>query len=410
MATHEIDELLREVSTQMASSQLTRRSSGHSGRTSASLRREVARVMKTNSAGCSPRSVGRRKTTISQSAARHRSTLDDHYDNMLSLDGQQPNTQSRPQQYKRPISWHPSSLTPGNTVDQSRASETEGIQFPIQDSRGNQTLGINGLWTPSLFANLHATNPTASMAPPEANYMPYKLAESSEYDSYPSLPGSTAYPYGPLSVPDPAPYSASEVYEGIANLQYSSSIYPYQNWSGLPGAAAIDISAPPTPDFLPIQHPPLALAEPEYDRSTRLPKQPSRELVGMGLYDDPEDSSTLGLVGRPLQSLPRPQALAYTRHLSAGKGLKLEETWQPLPEENLEQADESYSSDGSDEELPQANAFQSTHQLPVPAASDLSNHTFYFESDDTFDGRMFFNDTMSAMDTKAQGVALDTFA
>jgi len=405
MATHEIDDLLRDVSTQMASSRLTRRSSGHSVRTQASLRRKVARVMKTNSAGSSPLSIGRRKTTTSQSAARHRSTLDDHYDNMLSRGGQQPNAHSRPQQFKRPISWHPSSLAPGNTLGQPQASETEGIQFPIQVLRGNKTVANNGLLTPSLYPNVHAITSTDSIPPLQASY---KMAESRVYDSYRSILGPTAYPYGPLSFSDPAPHSGLEACRGIANLQYSSPVYTCQNWSGFPGAAAIDITAPPTPDFLPIQHPPNALTEPGYGRTA--PKKSSRELVGMGLYDDPEDSSTLHSVGKPLQLLPRPQALAYSQHQSVGKGLKLEETWQPPLEEDLEQADESYSSDGSDEELPQATAFQSTHQLPAPAASDLSNHTFYFESDDTYDGRMFFNETMSAIDSKAQGAAFDPFA
>lgn len=407
MSRHEIDDLLRDVSTQMARSQLTRHSSGRSGHTSASLKSKVARVMKINSAGNSPRSIGRRKTTTSQSPARRQPTLDDHYDNMISR-GHHSNAQSRPQQYRRPISWHPSSLAPGNPSSQPWGSETKGPRFPLQASRGNQTVALNGPSTSSLFPDPHVLSSTNPIRPIEATYMPHQLADFySRDDSYPPLPGPAVYPYGPLSFSDPTSASALGSYRAVADMPHSSPKHPSQNWLGLCEGAAIAVTAPASPDFLPMQHPSFHSAERE---RTRLAKQSSGELVGVGLYDNPEDTSTLDKLGRPLPAFRRLQNLAFSRHQSAGKGLKLEETWQPPSEEDLDQADENSSSDGSEEELPQACAFPGTHQLPVPASSGLANHTFYFEGDDGYGGRMFYDETMSAIDSKTHGVVFDSLA
>lgn len=407
MATYKIDDLVRDVSTQMANSQLTRRSSGQSHRTPNNLRRNAARVMKTNSAGSSPRNIERRKTVMSQAPTRHRSTLDDHYTNMLSFGGQQPITQDRQQPATRPRSWHPSSLAQGHSHGQP-----EPAVHQFRDSKRIQTTANSVSLPSSIQSNLYVPNPTILNPSLGAGYHTQQMM-SNEYQQYPYAVGPDIYPYGPLSLSDPSANSSFYTRRGFYNPQDSSSVHSYNSWSGGPAAATFDVTTPSTPDILPIQHPPHPAVSSNWHQGSQLAKQSSKELVGMGLYDVPDSSTSFGSVGEPLQYFLLSQTGPYPLYQPTGKGLKLEETWQPpAAEENLDQADENYSSDGSEDEPPRASVHQGAPQvqLPLPTGPDLSNHTFYFENEDTYDGRVFLNETMSAIEAKVPVAGFDAFA
>ena len=405
MATYKIDDLVRDMSTQMANSQLTRRSSGQSHRTPNNLRKDAARVMKTNSAGNSPRNIGRRKTVISQAPTRHRSTLDDHYDNMLSFGRQHAIEHNRPQHFTRPKSWHPSSLAQGYKYNgQSEAA----VPRQFQDSKTIQTATNSTSLMSSLHSNVYVPNTNTSTAALGAMYLPQQMTMSNGCQDYSYMIGPGIYPYGPLSSSDPSTNPAFDTYQGFYNPEASSFIQSYNNWSGGSAPVTFDVTTPSTPDFLPIQHPPNPAVSSDQGRGPQLAKQSSKELVGMGLYDEPDSSTSFGSAGEHLQYFLRPQSEAYPLYQPTGKGLKLEETWQP-PEEGLEQADENYSSDESEDEPPRASVRQAAQPVPLPAP-DLSNHTFYFENDDTYDGRVFLNETMSAIEAKVPGAGFDAFA
>ena len=102
-----------------------------------------------------------------------------------------------------------------------------------------------------------------------------------------------------------------------------------------------------------------------------LERKKSKELVGLGLYDDKKEEflSTLN---------------SESNRESLGKELKLEETWQPP--KNEEEDEEAYSSDEAEEEEPEALGF--INQAPVdpqtfyPTYGDLSNQSFFFNDDD----------------------------
>lgn len=97
----------------------------------------------------------------------------------------------------------------------------------------------------------------------------------------------------------------------------------------------------------------------------------SRDLIGMGLYDD----------------------TAKVQRESVGKTLKLEDPWQPPEhtegdERKVEGGqDEEDSTDEEDEELPPMPA---TSELPsqVPVYQDLSNQSFFFDNDDSYRNMM----------------------
>ena len=100
-------------------------------------------------------------------------------------------------------------------------------------------------------------------------------------------------------------------------------------------------------------------------------RKKSKELVGLGLYDDKKEDfmSTLN---------------SESNRESLGKDLKLEETWQPPKDEGEDE--EASSSDEAEEEVPEN--LDSLHQAPInsqtfyPTYGDLSNQSFFFNDDE----------------------------
>jgi hypothetical protein len=126
-------------------------------------------------------------------------------------------------------------------------------------------------------------------------------------------------------------------------------------------------------EYLPIQHPSHAQVDNTEDEEMG---NSGKELVALGLYDGPDTSANWGL----LQGEP------------TGKGLKLEETWQP-PEEDDEDAeeddgDDASSEDGEEEMSPPSPAQEARAPLQVPinmkpqTPSSMEGQSFFFEEDD----------------------------
>lgn len=116
---------------------------------------------------------------------------------------------------------------------------------------------------------------------------------------------------------------------------------PMQEWRSFP-EHGFDGTFPPTPENLPqMQVKPAVQSEESTPyESLPEPEDDGEILVGMGLYDNPDKyaadpglnnyrSTLSSLLGGGAPSIPEP----------AGKGLKLEETWQP-PESEDEDEDE----------------------------------------------------------------------
>jgi hypothetical protein len=124
-------------------------------------------------------------------------------------------------------------------------------------------------------------------------------------------------------------------------------------------------------DFLPIQHPAA------HDEGTE--EDTGERLVALGLYDVPEPSLTWNGLGE-----------------ATGKGLKLEETWQP-PEEDDDDADDDASSEASEEPsppLPAANDRTQQLQLPVyvkaQTPGSMDGQSFFFDDDETVSKEWWF--------------------
>lgn len=226
-------------------------------------------------------------------------------------------------------------------------------------------------------------DPSYCMTDYSASYRPYMSTMEGYYyydegagtncSAYPAYPVSSqmGYPFIPLPYGDYGSYSSMD----LPGTGWSQSSTDFANFP-----------APQTPDFLPIQFPSEPLQNKE-DVSPPILKKKSKELVGMGLYDRPDQDSVSSL-----DLLTR----FSTQRESMGKGLKLEETWQPpqdtedeeeVEDEAEEEEEEAYSTDEADEDVLPIVTPTSDARAPTafyPACGDLSNQTFFFDSDDPY--------------------------
>lgn len=304
------------------------------------------RIEKPRSNHNSPRTVERRKTTT---GAKLYATLDDHYNMMMGITsndhvepiGEPANT--------RPMTWHPSSnhyyTQPQTTMyDQSQDwSQNYSDQTSVQGSDVYSYSARN-----SMGADLNQQYST---------HMPGYETHRSPQDSDSSWQTHQSHMDSSYSTPatEPMPWYLQE-WARKNNDQVTAS----QN-------ASIE--------FLPIQHP-IEAEEQQTDASMG---DSGKELIGMGLYDISDSSLDW--------TSPHGEA--------TGKGLKLEETWQPPEDEDEdEDDDEDDDEDGEDQE-DDASSDDGDEELPPPPApmapvasakaqptGNLEGQSFFFDEDE----------------------------
>ncbi|KJZ80556.1 hypothetical protein HIM_00406 [Hirsutella minnesotensis 3608] len=328
---HPHDFFLGDVSTQMAISQVTRRhskgSAGGQQRTG-----QVMRVHKPCSANTSPRS--------STSASRRRT---------MAIDCSVPHRQRQPvdafpttkrnglvtptEQTSRPVSWHPTSC-----LQQPPRQQFTSYPFPYSTlyTDHHDPYPARPHFSPMMTAYSNDTSPCSTFSPlplfpgngDTASYAQPTAWEASQRKmaSYP--------PFAAQSTPEPL-----AIYDGLPRQPL-----PEENahWNAFP--AQRYTTSPPTPEsFTQLSHSQPTVSE-DGDSFDPLanPEDDGEILVGMGLYDAPE------------KHIEDPQLNNYRSTVSAllgsslkfrepqGKGLKLEETWEPpkSDDEDEEQDDD----------------------------------------------------------------------
>jgi len=334
------DELMREVARRMESSKLSRRSSkSSSGQTP---KRRSIRIEKPRSTHQSPRVPERRKTLTS---VRQHATLDDHYRKMFGLGGDDDEgLDNRTHHATRPFSWHPSSA-----------------QFRSSSRQGSTRTSLQPQQTSSEDASKHASY---------AQSLDRLFAEKAEQlDSY-SYPKSAdsensmpLYNAQQLSQADStwSSYMHGQVTSESQPPSYTSLIYEPTSWFASDQVNGVEAyqSGAQRADTLPIQHPSISDEQDWDETEHQLIRQKSDELIGLGLYDPPG-------------STPPPFGLV------TGKGLKLEETWQP-PEDMMDADADDESSD--EEEEPPRPEDQQFPQTTLPLVN-MSGQSFFFDDDD----------------------------
>jgi hypothetical protein len=204
--------------------------------------------------------------------------------------------------------------------------------------------------TPALFSNYGS--PSSTFSPPSQPWTGY----DQEFDLHPDATTFIQAPFNDMM----NNYSIYAQYEmHLANQvqdtpDYTSltggmnpSIYSHFDWNNFAASGFENSTAPPTPEnFLPMQHPnPSCAIEDSIPFHPLDDTEEGEVLVGMGLYDAPE------------KSLPDLQLDQYRSVMSQylgscpqnteGKGLKLEETWEPPASED--DGDEHDDQDGEND-------------------------------------------------------------
>lgn len=309
------------------------------------FRRRSHRVSKPSSTGNSPRKKAGRRSTLAAGMSQPKIVMDHgSFADSRAVDvgtGGDLTITSR----TRPTSWHPSSCLGTattafpTTTPYYRDGEVSDYPFP---SMSFSTAMVNGLVTP-LSQPCYNEPPIQESLTALDNSQPYPDPYAF-LDEFRADPDPNWAMYSPLSTPFDGPYYGHNSY-GAQQLQTHTFPQPSEN------------TAPPSPDFLPIQG--TANDTNDDEPSPLLSKIASatEELVGMGLYDPPSQSFGLPYRGK-LGSI--------------GKGLKLEETFEPSTD------DEDGENDGEgDDEVDEGHTARQ-QKSSAPASSDLASRSFFF--------------------------------
>ena len=419
----DVDAVLFDVSNRMARAQLARQISS-----SSSFRERASRVLKPNSVGNSPQNLQRRRTVTAQMTARRRS---DMYNQNIPTPRSgveiQPGHQSWSLSNVRPVSWHPTSMGSSRTSVRGTCARTSSYEPQARNSFvGYQTVAMNGLPTPMTQPDLNADFPVDPLFSLDGSCIPYQQQIVQQSQPPMTIPQG----YSPAGLSLDTSYQSYIPSDSSYHLQYpavpSSADYPScspMNYAAQTWAESLSAfptyTAPPTPDFLPIQNPSDMWQGATTAVQPRLNKPRSKELVGMGLYDHPDRNSF------SLDSVTESHVdsfVAHPHHESVGKGLKLEETWQPPAEE--EEDEEAESSDEEEQQVEDTSPVvagkqvwqvdimeDKMHEAEQPSYGDMSNQSFFFDGDDTyFDGSAYAQSEVTQSNLRGvHGVALKDY-
>lgn len=291
----------------------------------------------------------RRKTTTE---TKLYATLDDHYRMMFGVDPED-DYEERPQS-SRPVSWHPSS----SQFQAQRTSYFEPQQDWSRQSATSPHQSTHGSDFYSLSTRNSVYDPIMSHSTTPAAFGAHRGSDESDY-SWQSAPQQNSYVHSAVNTPSTEPLP-----------------WYLQQWAQKNQAQAMMDAPNGSSDFLPIQHP--------TNQDQEMEEDDGEKLVALGLYDLPES------------------AMSWTGFAEAtGKGLKLEETWQP-PEESDAEEDEEDADDGSSEAsveepsppLPSMDEKSQHLQLPVHVKAQtpgsMEGQSFFFDDDETVNKEWWF--------------------
>jgi hypothetical protein len=368
-ASYANDAMLDELSKQLAAANNSRRLSRGSGSQRIG---NAMRIVKPGSANNSPRSntmQSRRRTLIGEGQQRpHLQPVDASYlpTPMYELNCEPMyEPEKRP---ARPVSWHPSSLQiPQQQYQQQCAAPCNFVAYDADQLANCQQFpptptAYSAYNSPSAFSPL--TLPYSNLHTPQY-YSPStrSLHAQSQAQLQPQPQAQQHQQISSYQVNQSPSYST-----GTTSSSSSSSGLPYLPAPRLPTTAggALDweafaaqgfdrYAAPPTPEDFVVHHQPLQKLETtaplKVAPEETIPYQPLDDdesegeiLYGMGLYDAPDVDSAVDFHRSTVFSL---LGCSATQTERMGKGLKLEDAWEPPASDD---DDEEEDAEGEDQE------------------------------------------------------------
>ncbi|KAK5993271.1 hypothetical protein PT974_06700 [Cladobotryum mycophilum] len=322
--------------TQMALSQAARRlSRGSNGQRTGS----TMRVSKPNSTSTSPRSsmMARRRTMVNdaQTMRRHQQAMD-----YISATHGMETSQPQPQRQARPVSWHPSTHLqapqPQHFPQQALTLSTPAMYHDQSDMYSTAPQ-----YSPMMTTYSNNTSPSSSFSPLPVAYQCVDTMSHMSADAWQLDERATMFP----ALNDNQYLGESCLaLNGLPNDKVSVNGLEWNTFI----MNGFNSTSPPTPDSFvqTTQLPQSAMSEASIQDLDE-PEEEGEILVGMGLYDDkyeedPHLNNYRSTVSSLLGSTFRPQE-------PKGKGLKLEETWEP-PKSDDEDEEEDEEEDDDEED------------------------------------------------------------
>jgi len=267
------------------------------------------------------------------------------------------------QQRSRPLSWHPSSRY-------TRYSNTTGANQPASVSNMSTQSQMESLESLSAASMYGLVTPFSYYAPGDSSVNGYLSSAVDQSYGVSTLPQTLQHAETDLTQMDPVFWL-----EDVANLPYipqqETQYWPEEasavtqllptnqvscsSQDSLPSSE--DISVPATPDILTVgEH----TNEPDDTTEVQKPLSQNEELVGVGLYDQPDGLVSFGstLLGS-IRDYQEP----------IGKGLTLEETFSPAPENEENGEEDGDGEDGEDEDEEEDALSEIDDQPSIPSES-----------------------------------------
>lgn len=358
--------MLDELSRQLATASNSRRYSKGSSNQRVGNMATAMRITKPGSANNSPRSLGyhaRRKTLVGEGNQRpHLQPVDMDYlpASTAAVSRQfayEPET--RP---TRPVSWHPSTQQQQQIQQQQlqHLQHASQLPYPQQMTTGYpfpnftdaEIFSTYQQFPPTPIAYSGYASPASTFSPLS---LPYSSVGSQQYQSpaAPSMPNNQQQQVWQQTY-NPMQHSGSSTAVSSAEMP---KLEMMADWEAFRAHGFDKYATPPTPEDY-VSRPPLPMAAMKTEVSIAATKVASEDtmpfpavlddedesegeiLYGMGLYDEPDRDPVATLHRSTVFSL-----LGGAYPEPTGKGLKLEDAWEP-PVSDEEEAD----AEGGDEE------------------------------------------------------------
>lgn len=240
----------------------------------------------------------------------------------------------------RPVSWHPSTQlpqAPQQQYQQQYSVSTQQPQYPFPNCFDYDLYAPTQIPpTPAAYSAYSSPVSFSPLALP--SYTTYELPQQPNYASpcwnVSAAPVASSIPAIPQALTPVFTTTASYTPSCVPSYTEVDAAYSPVSWTNVPSTGySQSVTAPPTPEEPPKLQQPQPVVLKHEETSYLTPDEVKVEdedegdiLVGLGLYDPPEKlhGSLLGASFRP-----------------TGKGLKLEDAWEPPVEDEDEEDAES---------------------------------------------------------------------
>lgn len=329
------------------------------------------RITKPRSAGNSPSSAGRRRTTTMHSSPMYRQLPNQDY--QASLNAALLKSVIQHGRHSRPMSWHPASRQPEYPASSHYDPSTMAMHtfnLPVTQACLQPQQPISSAFNDEAamlqtFAATEFPTPQQMTLPTAENQLPFLQDTSFLQVNNPQVDGTFFDGSHPGLSTLAQPISNDWPFDMVSINQSVPSVgVPPSNYGSVSSGR---LTEPATPDFLPIQQF-SDQAEPQ-SMSALVKPDSEDELVGMGLYNNPD-----AFADDPLQGMN-------------GKGLKLEETFTPSSDNEADK-EADYDDDDQQElnqdctsQTQQQNSHHNASKEGSKPAESTMQKSFFFDDD-----------------------------